>query len=122
LYHISKSGIPTVISQTALAGHFTRIVAAKLTGDSRDDFVGLDSAAGVVGEFVRLGSGFTPAGTIQVSGATDLFAADLDGSGGVDFLLTNPGDGVIDVLSGGLNATSATPYRASAQPIGVAQP
>jgi hypothetical protein len=120
LYRFSTSGIPTVVSQTALGGHFTQIVAAKLNGGNRDDLVGLDVAAGTVAKFVRSGSGFTAAGTVQVPGATNLIAANLDASGGVDFLLTNPTDGVIDVLA--RDSSTPTAYRASAQPIGVAQP
>jgi hypothetical protein len=120
LYRFSTSGIPTVVSQTALGSHFTQIVAAKLNGGNRDDLVGLDVASGTVAKFVRSGSGFTAAGTVQVPGATGLLAANLDASGSSSLLLTNPADGVIDVLAG--ESSTPTAYRAGAEPTGVAQP
>jgi hypothetical protein len=120
LYRFSESGIPTVVSQTAVGGHFTQIVAAKLNGDSRDDLVGLDSAAGAVAKFVRSGNGFTAAGTVQVPGATGLLAVNLDAPGSTGLLLTEPTNGVIDVVAG--DSSTPTAYRASAEPTGVAQP
>jgi hypothetical protein len=125
LYKFNAAGAATAVSQTDLGAHFDRIVAAALNGDQRDDLAAVDSTRGILEMFLRSAGGFDVAHGKQVSvgaSAIDLLPANLDGTGGVDFLSADQASGTVDVVLGGINGTTSAAFRSGAGATGVEQP
>jgi len=115
----NKAGTPQVVSTLPLDGYYDRIIAAKLNSDNRDDLVALDSANGMLAEFVRSGSGFVADGQpIHVANApSDMLAANLGVDGVDSVLVADQSTGTVNVL-GGAAGSSVVDYRGSTDAVG----